>query len=50
MELKLNKKRIKLNMKQFNFEVIKLRCPVLFSTNPIPNEQLYSPLLTFPSE
>jgi len=50
MKLKLNKKNIKPNKKQFNFEVIKLRCPVLLSTNPFPNEWLYSPLLAFSSE
>jgi len=50
MKLKLNKKKIKVNMRQFNFEVIKLRCPVLLSTNSVPNERLYSPLLAFSSE
>jgi hypothetical protein len=50
MKLKLNKKKIKLNTRQFSLEVIKLRCPVLLCINPVPNEWLYSPLLAFSSE
>jgi len=50
MKLKLNKKKIKQNMRQFNLEVIKLRRPVFLSINLVPNEWLYSPLLTFLSQ
>jgi hypothetical protein len=50
MKLKLNKKKIKLNMSQFSLEVITPRGPVFLSINAVPNETLCSPLLAFSSE
>jgi hypothetical protein len=50
MKLKLNKKKIKLNMGQFILEVIKLRCPPLFNVKPVTNERLCRLFLAFYSE
>ena len=50
MNLKLNKKTIKINNSQFNLEVIKLRYTVFLRINPVSIEWLYSPLSAFSSE